>query len=244
MKKLISLFTTLVLCMSIAIPAFAAENSFVPSITYKPNPEIVAVVNEAGEEFIGVICNDEGEIVDYVDNDCLVMTPIAYVLDGEKEIPEQIKEMLLEAYDKLSNGDVELPYEKYGEGLNASNMVIIDLFDVRLSNEEYQKKMEADGITFEITFDLGVDPDVEVVAMTMDELTGEWSPIVKTVNNGDGTVTCTFEHFCPIVFAVATTPASTQVEGTPVSNYIPWIIVLVLAAGGILFIVSKKRNRM
>jgi hypothetical protein len=32
----------------------------------------------------------------------------------------------------------------------------------------------------------------------------EWNPVVSTVNNGDGTVTCTFEHLCPVEFSVKT----------------------------------------
>lgn len=244
MKKLIGLFTSLVLCLSIAMPAFAAENGFVPSITYKPNPEIVTVKNEAGEEFIGVIRNDEGEIINYVEGDSLTVTPVAYVWDDEKEASEDTKSLLLAVYNSLSNGEMKIPYEKHEAGLNAANMVIRDLFDVSWSNEEYKEMVEAAGTTFEITFDLGIVSDVEVYVMTMDESTREWSPIVKTVNNGDGTVTCTFEHLCPIEFSVAVEPVSAPVDGTPVINYIPWVIVLVLAAGGILFLALKKRNRM
>ena len=66
MRKIICLVIALVLCMSIAAPAYASENGFVPSITYKPNPEIVPVENPDGEEFIGVIRNKDGEIIDYV----------------------------------------------------------------------------------------------------------------------------------------------------------------------------------
>ena len=62
MKKIICLLTVLVLCMSLVVPAMAAEDSFVPSITYKPNPEIVPVAGEDGQEYIGVIRDKEGKI--------------------------------------------------------------------------------------------------------------------------------------------------------------------------------------
>ena len=52
MKKIICLLTVLLLCMSVVVPAFAAEGDFVPSITYKPNPEIVPV-------------KKSGKVVDY-----------------------------------------------------------------------------------------------------------------------------------------------------------------------------------
>lgn len=242
MKKLISLFTTLVLCMSIAMPTFAAENDFVPSITYKPNPDIVGVLNEAGEEFIGVIRDAVGKVMEYVDSEYLDVTPVADIWDEAKEVPEHIKEMLQDVYDSLSKGEIKIPYEEYGEGLSAANMVIRDLFDVRFSNEEYQKMLEEEGVAFEITFDLGIVPDAEIIAMTMDESTRQWSLIEKTVNNGDGTVTCTFEHFCPVVFAMPVAPASAPIDAVSGINYLPWIAVLVLAVGGILFIVFKKKK--
>ena len=47
MKRIISLFIILVLCLSLAAPAFATETGFVPSITYKPSPEIVPVLTYA-----------------------------------------------------------------------------------------------------------------------------------------------------------------------------------------------------
>ena len=48
MKRFICLLTVLVLCLSLAAPVFAEEAGFVPSITYKPNPEIVPVEGEIG----------------------------------------------------------------------------------------------------------------------------------------------------------------------------------------------------
>ena len=86
MKKIISLFIVLMLCLSLAAPAFAAESAFVPSITYKPNPEIVPVEDENGEEAIGVIRDANGEIVDYVYHGCLLITPVAHIWDPEEDV--------------------------------------------------------------------------------------------------------------------------------------------------------------
>ena len=40
MRKIICLLCVLVLCLSLACPAFAAQNTFVPSITYKDTPDV------------------------------------------------------------------------------------------------------------------------------------------------------------------------------------------------------------
>lgn len=41
MKKVICLLIVLMLCLSMAAPAFAAEDDFVPSIGYKDGPKII-----------------------------------------------------------------------------------------------------------------------------------------------------------------------------------------------------------
>ena len=81
MKRVICLLIALVLCLSLAAPVFATEAGFVPSITYKPNPEIVPVEKD-GKEYIGIIRDEKGEILDYVEHGCLMITPIAHVWDG------------------------------------------------------------------------------------------------------------------------------------------------------------------
>lgn len=243
MRKIICLLTALILCLSIAAPVFAAENGFVPSITYKPNPEIVPVEGEDGEEYIGVVCNADGEIVDYVGHGCLLITPIAYVWDEEIEVPQEVEELLLFVYDELNNGDMEIPYDKHEAGLDAANMVIRDLFDARWVCEEHRELVEKEGYTFEITFDLGVVADAQIFVMTYDEATEEWSPIIKTVNNGDGTVTCTFEHLCAIEFSMPVVAAPAVTEEPVSANVQPWYIILAVAVIGVVGVVVAKNKK-
>ena len=245
MKKIISLLTVLVLCMSLVVPAMAAEDSFVPSITYKPNPEIVPVTDEAGEEYIGVIRDKDGKIIDYVGHGCLMITPIAYVWDEEIEVAPVVEELLLFVYGALNDGSMTIPYEKHEVELDSEYMVIRDLFDARWVCEEHRKMIEDEGITFEIKFDLGVVADAEIFVMTYDEKTEEWDPIVKTVNNGDGTVTCTFEHLCAIEFSmpVAAAPSVPSEDVEPGANMLPWYIILLLAIIAIVVIIVAKKKK-
>ena len=244
MKKIICLMTVLLLCASLVVPAFAAEDDFVPSITYKPNPEIVPVEGEDGEEYIGVIRNKEGEILDYVDHGCLMVTPIADVWDEEIEVSDNVEELLLFVYNGLGDGSLNIPYEELEVAdLDVDNMVIRDLFDARWICEEHGKMVEAEGVTFEITFDLGVVADAQIYVMTYDEDTKEWSPIVKTVNNGDGTVTCTFEHLCAVAFSMPIVAAAAPVEQAATANVMPWIIVLIVAACAAVGVVVAKNKK-
>ncbi len=243
MKKMICVLIALVVCLSMAAPAFATESGFVPSITYKPSPEIIPVQDENGQEAIGVIRDTSGAVIDYVDYDCLVITPIAHVWEEDTEVPAEVEQLLVFVYEQLNVHDMEIPYDKHEAELDAANMVIRDLFDARWSCEEHKEMIEQEGVTFEITFDLGISPDVEVFAMTFDEESHEWSPVVKTVNNGDGTVTCTFEHLCAIEFSVPVMTAEEPVDSAHSVNLLPWIAALIAAAAAFFIILFAKKKK-
>ena len=243
MKKIICVITVLLLCASMALPVFAAEDSFVPSITYKPNPELVPVVGDDGEEYIGIMRDENGEIVDYVGVGCLRITPIAHVWDEEIEVPTEIEELLLFVYNGLNDGSMEIPYEKHEADLDPANMVIRDLFDARWGCEDHPKMLEPEGVVLELTFDLGVVADAQIFVQTYDEEAEEWNPIVKTVNNGDGTVTCTFEHLCAIEFSMPLAAAVVPTDDVQQPNILPWIILLIVAAGAVIGVVIAKNKK-
>lgn len=243
MRKLICMLIALVMCLIVVAPAYAAENDFVPSITYKPNPEIVPVEDEEGEEAIGVIRDENGDIIDYVGNGCLSITPVAHIWDEEIEVPAEVERLLKFVYEELNSNNMEIPYEKHEADLDPANMVIRDLFDARWACEEHREMIEKEGVTFEITFDLGVVADAQIFVMTYDEEANDWSPIVKTVNNGDGTVTCTFEHLCAIEFSMPIAAATVPVEDVPSMNVWPWMLLLLVAAVAVVGIIVAKNKK-
>lgn len=250
MKKIMSMLMVLVMCFGIVATASAAEDEFVPSITYKAEPEIVPVEGPDGEAYIGIIKNAEGEILDYVGHGCILLTPIAHIWDEEIQVPADVERLLRFVYEELNEGDMEIPYEKHEADLNPDNMVIRDLFDARWLCEEHRAMIEQPGVVLEITFELDVDPDVELFVTTYDEEADEWEPIVKTENNGDGTVTCTFEHLCAIEFSVEIEPgARLEPQGQteePCSLLWLWILLLVLVVVAIVVVIyvhNKKKNK-
>ena len=244
MRKVICLMTVLLLCVSLVMPAFAQEDEFVPSITYKPEPEIVPVQGEDGKEYIGVIRNAEGEIIDYVEAGCLRIVPVAHLWDEEIEVPEDVENLLRFVYQGLIDRSIEIPYAELQAELADSNMVIRDLFDARWGCEEHPEMVAPEGIVLEITFDLGVMENAEIFVTTYDEATKAWTGIVKTVNNGDGTVTCTFEHLCAIAFSmgIAKAPAPVE-EPTGMMGILPWIILLVIAVVAVVVILVSKKKK-
>jgi len=240
MKKVLSILVAMLLCVSLVLPAYAAEDiGFVPSITYKPAPEIVPVYDENGNPYIAVIKDENGDVIDLVEAGCLIVTPIAHVWDEEIFVPKEIEDLLLYLYTSLNDGSMEIPYEKHDAGLVSENMAIRDLFDARWGCEEHPKMLAPKGVVLELTFDLGIMPDVEVFVQSYDEATGIWEPIVSTVNNGDGTLTCVFEHLCGIEFSV-------EIERTPEKagfNAMPWVVLLILAAAALVGILVVKKKK-
>ena len=246
MKKVFCLLTVFMLCVSLVMPVLAteSEDTFVPSITYKPEPEIVPVEDEDGEEHIGVITDESGEIVSYVDDGCLDVTPIAYVWDEDVFVPQEVETLLLFVYEELFEGEMELPYDKLDANIVPSDMVIRDLFDARWYCAECENRVAPEGVVFDIIFDLGIMPDVDISAMTYDEETDEWEPVIKVVNNGDGTVTCTFEHLCAIAFSMPMPTASAPVDDFQQVSVWPWVIVLLAALIAVIIILILKNKKV
>ena len=243
MKRMICLVIALMLCASLVVPAFAAEDSFVPSITYKPVPEIVPVQGEDGVGYIGVIRNADGEIIDYIEAGCLLITPVAHLWDEEIEIPDEIEELLRFVYSGLIDRSLDIPYAELQEELAESRMVIRDLFDARWGCEEHPEMVKPEDIVLEITFDLGVMEDAEIFVTTFDEETKTWTGIVKTVNNGDGTVTCTFEHLCAIAFSMGMAKTPVPMEPTGMPSILLWILLLLAAVVGVVVILVSKKKK-
>ena len=244
MRKVFSLVVVLLLCVSMVLPVFAAEDNFVPSITYKPNPELVS----DNDGHIGVIRDADGNVLDYVDHACLRITPIAYVWDEEIDVEKLVEDLLIYIYESLKDGSMEIPYEKHeGLDLTASNMVIRDLLHIEWTCEEHAPMLGENGNTLELIFDFGVVSDLQVYGQSYDEKTTEWNPLVSVVNNGDGTLTCVFDRLGAIEFSVPVAGASAApAESAATTSMMPWIIAIAVAAVaivGVLFAMKKKAGK-
>lgn len=250
MKRVISFVVAMVLCFSLSCTVFADE--FVQSITDKGAPEIVPVKDAEGKDAIGEILDADGNIIGYIYEDCLLITPVSQAKTSTK-IPDDAEKLLLDVYDKLVDGSMQLPYEKFNANLDPAKMVIRDLFDVTWlcgEGSEYEDHpdhpaiVEPKGVTVRISFDLEVGKNTDVYCMSFKK--GAWNPIVSCENNGNGTVTCVFEDFCPVSFSVGsgnvTPPTQTGDPSTPVL----WIILMsvsVVALGAVLVLSRRKAVR-
>lgn len=230
MKRFLSLIVAMTLCVAL-LASYAFAEEFVPSIGDKDHPEIVPVEGDT----IGQIIGEGDQIISDVDSGCLVVTPVSEA-NTSTDIPADAKDTLLDVYDQLSNGSMELPYDS---SVNPDDMVIRDLFDLSFLCDEHPE-MLADGGTLKITFDLGVAAGDTVVAMVY--VGGEWIS-VELINNGDGTVTCFFDQVCPVAFAVKQTETPPQTGDFSGSDILLWGILMAgsLIAFVVCVVIYRKK---
>ena len=227
MRKIVSLMVALLLFAGLVYPVLAAENVFVPSISYKDGPEI-----------------KEAVLSDQNVTGCLVVTSITEAREKTTDIYQEDRDLLLDVYKKLDNGDMKLPLDE--------DYVIRELVDVSWqkttcveAEHGHKTWLQQEDTTVSVTFDLGVNKSTEVVVMVY--LDGKWVEAESVVNNGNGTVTVVFEDICPVAFCVK---RSAQVEppktGDPAAGNLPvYMIALVVSAVALVALVilrSKKRK--
>ena len=227
MKKVLCLLTALMLCFAMAIPAYAEE--FVPSIGYKDEPDV-----EGNPVLV------EGDTRTELDADCLVITPVSDAQDKKEEDRNDAEKLLVDVYAQLSDGSMKLPFE------TGKDMVIRDLVDASLvcgdvhTDPSHVEALAKEGVMLEVTFDLGVEKDVNVVVMTY--IDGKWAPIEKVTNNGDGTVTCLFEEICPVVFCVGEADVP-KTGDSMMEDMMVWLIIFAVSLIAIaVLVVLRKKN--
>ena len=233
MKKVICLLIVLMLCLSMAAPAFAAEDDFVPSISYKDGPEIIK-----GEQ-------DEKDVTD-----CLIVTTIKEAEDKVTEITQYDCDLLLDVYDKLMKDEMRLPLE--------NDYVIRDLVDVSYKYNDCRtaeghgnkpEELKAPGKTVTIVFDMGLAAHEKLIVMTYIEnpnartSEGTWVPVESVVNNGDGTLTVVFEDICPVAFVteLGNAPPTGDAARNQLGIFIGLMVVSAAAIVVILCLKGKKQ---
>ena len=226
-RKIMSLMVALLLCVGLVCPALAAENVFVPSISYKDGPDI-----------------EKAFLSDKNVTGCLAVTTITGAREKATDIDQEDRDLLLDVYKKLDDGDRKMPLDE--------DYVIRELVDVSWqkttcveAEHGHKQWLQEEDTTVSITFDLGVNKSTEVVVMVY--LDGQWVEAESVVNNGDGTVTVVFEDICPVAFCVKRS-AQTELpkSGDPAAENLPmYLTAMVISAVALVALLiwrGKKRK--
>lgn len=229
MRRMVCLLIAVLVCCSMVLPAFAADG-FVPSISYKngPDAEDAFLQEDAGEkENVGT---------------CIIVSSIKDAKEKTTDIYQESRDLLLEVYEKLKDGSMKLP-------LDNEKYVIRELVDVSFrkttcveANHTHEEDLEKEEVTATIRFDLGISKYTDIVVLSYRD--GEWKEIKSVKNNGDGTVTCVFDHFCPVAFCVeASAVGESPKTGDQVGAMTLWIVLLIVSAAAVIVLVVMRKKK-
>lgn len=258
MKRMICICMAVILCFAMACPVFAATGDFVPSISYKDTPDLVPFDDGNGGQAIGSIRDANGSVVSYAYDGCLVLTPVSEA-QTSTQIPAQAAQQLLDVYNGILNGSMQIPFDTIDPALKPDEMVIRDLFDASWLCSDHPDVVAAANIHVQVTFDMDIDADAEIYGMVYinDQTSSistfsianrqtpgkQWVPIENLVNNGDGTITCDLEDVGVIAFAVHNKKPPVQ-TGDPMGKSIYlWIGLMAVSAAAIVVLVVSNRRK-
>lgn len=226
MKRIGTWIIVLAMLLTLVTPVLATE--FVPSIGYKDLPTIEFEHDEEGNLLYGRVVDAEGNVLHEVELDCIILTPFSEI-DFAELVPDEAKQIMKEAYEfLLANPDF------FGEG-----SVIRDFFDVTVICDPLKETLEPEGTTLTLKFDVDIGVGTEFFAASFKN--GQWNK-EPTVNNGDGTVSVTFEHFCPVVFVTTNVPPA-QTGDLMGQNLMPLIFLMAVSAAGLVALIAWNRRR-
>lgn len=244
----------LALCLMMC-PIMVTHADFTPSVGYKPAPEIVTTPDADGRPIIGYVKNENGDILSVEYLGSIIITPIAEV-DTSKDISKKAADELKKVYNNIVLGKTDFSKHSelnqwvsanLGKGKDGGDLVVRDIFDITEISDTLLKYLPGQGNTIDLTFDLDVPAGEKVAPMVY--INGKWEMAPKVVNNGDGTITVTFEHFSPVAFLVEGTGIKgnlVPVTGDTVSKDVTlWIVLAVasLAAMIGLGVYYRRRTR-
>ena len=237
MKRLISMIALLAFCLALTCPVFAADDMFVPSISYKDGPEII-----------------EGEMDGEDVRSCLIITSIKGAIEKTTDIYQSDRDLLLSVYKQLDEGTMRLPLDGEGSvartgGSTKKYYVVRELVDVsfkkttcRETEHTHKEWLAEKGTTLTIKFNLGVAADANVMVLTY--INDTWEFIESVTNNGDGTLTCVFEDICPVAFCVETEVRDPSQTGDIDRNsLILWFTLMAVSTAAIVVLAIGRRKQ-
>lgn len=190
MRKLLCIAISLLLCASLTLPALAEESIFVPSYGLE-----ALKAELAGQDVL----------------DCVAVTSVTEAKEKSTDISQEERDLLIEVYDALSAGTMELPVEgeyQYVELLDLS----FGLTGCREKEDHNHKDeaLKADGTTLTVDFQLEIKNHKELLVLTyIDE---KWEIVDTVPVKEDDTVTVTFEDICPVLFLAPEGESEGQAE--------------------------------
>ena len=230
MKKVMVCLLVTALCLCTSLSAFANAVEFVPSINYKPAPEVTETLPEGHE-------------------DCIVVTPVSEA-DTSEDISAEDAAELKQLYADLTAEGTKLSEEcpdlnavvadKLGENKTADDLVVRDLFHIGADCDDLTAYLEEDG-TAKVTFASTVAQGESVFAMMY--VDGAWK-VVDVVNNQNGTITVSVTEWGTLAIMVPASADSDDTQTGESTNTVLWVVVMGVAVAAMVLSIAVYRRRV
>ena len=230
MRKVICALLALLLCLSVAAPAFAADVDFVPSIEYKDGPTL------------------GGAELDDIDvTGCVVITTIEDAVNGTTDISPEERALLLDLYKKLSDSSdpMKLPLD-----YDYTILELVDIsfkFDDCVNKEDHGDKEDQLGPDNKLTVNLDVNIPKDAGVAIHVYVDGEWQPVEDFSVNEDGSLTVNFDNIGPVAISVREgyTENPPQTGDQMGNSIVLWVALLAVSAVALVAVIvlSKRKAR-
>ena len=227
MKKIACILTALLLLVACSVTAFAAEDVFVPSISYKDGPTV-----------------EDSTVNDTSVTACLVVTSVLQAKEKKTDISQESRDALLDLYAKLESNTIKLPAEY-------EDLVVRELVDVSFLEDScvskdhgHEEDVEKPEISITVRFQMNMPANVDVAVLSY--VDGQWKAAESVVNNGDGTVTCVLQDLGPVAFCVPRGTSDLPADTGDAMGRMLWLWALLLigSMGVLVTLVLNRRKFM
>lgn len=212
----------LAICLSLICPAFAAEDDFVPSISYKDGPEV-----------------NDAEMDEEKTDGCIVITSLKGAEEKTTDISQEKRDHLLDVYDKLVAGEMTSP--------SPENYIVRELVDISWAqldcieqDHPHEDELKQEGVVVKVSFDLGVKAEDELLVFALHN--GQWDPVEVLEVDANGDATCLFKHFCPVAFCVKDGRITDPTGDIAAGSLMLWAVLLAVSAAAVV-VMSFNRHR-
>lgn len=213
MKKVAAILAAMLVSAFATGTVFAAE--FTPSVEGKDAPTVSVQTDEQGNEYVAVVKDAEGNVVQGVTADKLIVTPVS----KKDEASADISTRLNEAYEQVQAAttltdltpEVGAVLMQMPTQVTVEEMVVRDLFDVSFDAETENYLAEGNQVT--LNFEVAVAEGKPLIVMQY--VNGEWKVIdpSKVIINADGTVSVTLDTAGTIAFATQKDAVEENADG-------------------------------
>lgn len=227
MKKMLCLIAVLALAMTVFVPAFAAEDDFVPSVSYKDGPVIDDAVMEGGQV-------DAGKM-----EECLVITSLKGAAEKTTDISQEDRDLLLDVYAQIVKGEMTLPMPE--------DYIVRELVDISWeeigcvgSEHPHEDELQKEGVVVKIHFDMDIKPEDELKVYAYRD--GQWDEVQILELTDDGDAICLFEHFCPVAFCVKNEKNIDPTGDLSAESLLLWFVMLSVSTAAVVVMVVNRRK--